>query len=360
MRFDLDLPTREQGIVQALLDHVEAEFPSDVAIVACYGSMVRGNPTPVSDLDLYFIPKTEHGLRLSLQFVIQGIGYDLWPLSWARAGRIAAFEEPLVSILADAQLAYCASQEDLGRFRALQATVARTLEPGGRGLLLDRIRRLLLEAKAAAFDLGPAPGYQEARAAGDRIVGQLVTALTYLNSTYPRTGLPGIRGELDRLPLLPEGFVALVDSVIRAGDPGSIARHLDELIWKVEALIRPGAPGAPSGFEAEEAEGFYEELRSTYTKIYYACDRQDYTAAYFAVNAVVRDVKQLLGAAYGSRGFADVSFPLDAGSCPELKEAVCAHERQLLSFLGEHGVPIREFLDVDEFGRYLEGRQAPQ
>ena len=43
---------------------------------------LRACPSQVSDLDFYFIPSTPRGYEMSYQFIVDDIGYDLWPVSW--------------------------------------------------------------------------------------------------------------------------------------------------------------------------------------------------------------------------------------------------------------------------------------
>jgi hypothetical protein len=59
-------------------------YAGQVSLVLLYGSYVNQTTTSVSDVDCYFIPKNPEGRTLSQTAIIEGIGYDLFPLSWDR------------------------------------------------------------------------------------------------------------------------------------------------------------------------------------------------------------------------------------------------------------------------------------
>lgn len=138
MRIGINLPDDKLKILNALLDMLEAGFPEDIAIVACYGSYVTGVPTNVSDIDFYFIPSTPRGYQMSYQFIVDRIGYDLWPVSWERAERMANFDELLVSLIADARAVYYRNSEDMDRFNSLKHKVRELMQPPNRPILLRR------------------------------------------------------------------------------------------------------------------------------------------------------------------------------------------------------------------------------
>lgn len=74
----------------------------------CYGSFVTKCDKPYSDLDFFIIPKTAEGYAMSSQFILDGIGYDFWPVSREFAERLAGFTHPFVSLIADGLLVYAA------------------------------------------------------------------------------------------------------------------------------------------------------------------------------------------------------------------------------------------------------------
>jgi predicted nucleotidyltransferase len=114
------------AVAEALINHIKSRCPNDIAIAAYYGSYAQGTATKRSDLDFFFIPATPEGFRVSLQFVVGDISFDFWPISWERAQRMASFDEPTTTIIADCKLLYVRSEEDRDRFMKLRETIVAT------------------------------------------------------------------------------------------------------------------------------------------------------------------------------------------------------------------------------------------
>lgn len=359
MRIPVALPDDKAAIVDALLGRLEAEFPDDIAIMACYGSYITGMPTRVSDIDFYFIPSTPRGYRMSYQFIIGGIGYDLWPLSWERAEQIANFDELLVSVIADANVVYYRNSEDLDRFNSLKHKVREHMEPQNRpillrkaGAMLDRAKRLFFDACASDGDL------RQVLLCSSGILEYVLAALAFANSSYVKKGAARVHDEIARFEVVPEGFVRYFQAVTNGTDPMAVLRDLTALIKSVDATVVDAAitecgsdQGRAEGrtLSSEKASGFYEELRSTYNKLRDACDGKDQAKAFFALNVIVREVRDLLGSSYDSHGFPDLHTPLSERNYELIKERAVAHEAMLVSLLTGHGVSINEFTDVGEF-----------
>ena len=96
-----NLPNDKQKIIKALINKIKSKYKNDIAIVVCYGSYITDSAYQKSDLDFFFIPKTNKGYEMNMQFIIDDIGYDFWSLSWDRAEQIANFKETIISIIAE-------------------------------------------------------------------------------------------------------------------------------------------------------------------------------------------------------------------------------------------------------------------
>ncbi|WP_235946586.1 nucleotidyltransferase domain-containing protein [Paenibacillus glycinis] len=116
-------------VADLLVERIKSAYPDDVAIVAYYGSYAQGTATRRSDLDFVFIPATSAGHGASLQFIVDDISFDFWPISWERAERMASFQEPTTSIIADCRLLHARSDEDRERFLRLRNGIASLQEP---------------------------------------------------------------------------------------------------------------------------------------------------------------------------------------------------------------------------------------
>lgn len=112
------------AVADIIVKHIKTHYPRDVAIVGYYGSYLQGRATERSDLDFFFIPATDRGRKVECQFLIDGISFDFWPIGWDRAERMATSEDWMTTIIADCELLYVRSEDDLARFMELRETIS--------------------------------------------------------------------------------------------------------------------------------------------------------------------------------------------------------------------------------------------
>jgi predicted nucleotidyltransferase len=107
-------------IAESLINKIKKDYAGDVSLVHVHGSYFYKDTHDLSDIDLYFVPKTKRGYNLGQTFILNGIGCDYWALSWERLERIANHEEKIASIITDGEILYYHSEEDLERFNKLK------------------------------------------------------------------------------------------------------------------------------------------------------------------------------------------------------------------------------------------------
>lgn len=98
-----------------------------IALLVLFGSMVTDPTIPFSDVDCYFVPKTEEGLTLAQTAIIEGVSYRVFPLSWQRLEEIAQLKLNLRPLLEHCQILYADTLEDLDKFLALQKELEQNL-----------------------------------------------------------------------------------------------------------------------------------------------------------------------------------------------------------------------------------------
>ena len=99
---------------------VRNHYAGKVALVCLYGSHINGTADERSDVDCYFLPKTEEGVALARTFLLEGVGYDLFPMSWQRLEAIARLEQSHQPLVGDVQVLYADSPEDLEKLEAVR------------------------------------------------------------------------------------------------------------------------------------------------------------------------------------------------------------------------------------------------
>ncbi len=110
----------------------------------------------MSDIDFYFVPKTGRGYELGLQFILDGIGYDLWPVSWERLAKISNLEEQIASILMDGVVLFASSEDDLLKLEDLRRNLQQNLKDAA--VARQMSLKYLDEAKSMYFDMQVSEG----------------------------------------------------------------------------------------------------------------------------------------------------------------------------------------------------------
>jgi len=114
-------------LLATIVEKIETTYSEDISLLICYGSYVTGNYGATSDIDFFFVPKTKKGYQLGYQFILNNVGYDLWPVSWERLTHISNLEEKLASILMDGEVLFAASEDDLLRLDGLKNNLQQNL-----------------------------------------------------------------------------------------------------------------------------------------------------------------------------------------------------------------------------------------
>ena len=120
--------TNNDRILEFVLRLVNEKYKDEVSLVCCYGSYVTGTANENSDIDFYFVPKTDKAWELTNSFIINGIGYDFWGVNWERLENMANFDDTFVSLVDGARIVYSHSEEDEERFNELKQRITKTID----------------------------------------------------------------------------------------------------------------------------------------------------------------------------------------------------------------------------------------
>jgi predicted nucleotidyltransferase len=333
-------------IIKAITTKIQNNYIGDISLFVCYGSYVTGDYTTISDIDFFFVPKTERGYRLECQFIINDIGYDLWPVSWERLNRIADLDDHLSSIIMDGRVIYASSGVDLERYDKIKEVFKNNLR--NENITKNKSWSYIDKAKAKFFDL------QNNETVADNIelveiAEVLLFALAMMNGTYTQKGIRGIKSELARFSLQPHGFINIYEEIIQSKDRKNRIALLKDLIndvesvWKARYLIKSKKP------EVSGLNGFYEEFKSTYNKLIKACREKDYNNAYYAAYMIDRETTGFLSQYVGFRVFPGLGKSLLTGDYQATLEKCREHEDILLKYLKDNNIDLRIYKNMIQF-----------
>lgn len=285
-------------LVQWILHKVKTEYADDISLVLVYGSYITGNANSKSDVDCYFIPKTDHGYNLAADFIIEDVGYDIFPISWERVEGIADLQECLSPLVGDATIIYCNSTSDVERFQMMQARLKNNLLNDG--YVREIATKRCEEAGKLCAMLSQNRNASEIRKIAGSIIMILADAVAVYNHDYYHFGLKKQFEDLqNNFPNVPRDIVNGYRNVIEATDADNVIKYTMKLFEDVCKYLDVTV----SLQEVSENESFtvnkinaswlaelYEEISSTFNKIYVCCEMGNYMLAFLSAVCLQREL----------------------------------------------------------------------
>lgn len=349
-------------LVEWISRKASAQYAGDIALVMIYGSQVNGTAHARSDVDCYFIPKRQRAYGFARTFIIDGIGYDIFPVTWERAQGMADLQESLMPLIGDSVPVYCDARADMERFEGLQARLRRNLADPQRAHAAACAR--IASAGAMLSAARRAADVSELRMNASYAAVTLADAVALNGHTYYHCGLKRQYADLCALPGIPGSICAGYREVLLARAADAALERCDALLDDVCAYLGEQLPAEQpaDGASAEAAPparpdcgalaALYEEICSTFNKIYASCEAGDALLACISAASLQYE----LDCAHAESGARRYSL-FDAYDPTELESwsmAVRAVERDFERFIVEGGGHIRRFGTFEEFAAAMD------
>jgi hypothetical protein len=338
---------------EILIEKIKKDYKDDIAVVVVMGSYIYNETHSRSDLDMYYVPKSERGKNLGKVFIIDGIGFDFWPISWERLEGIANHDEKITSIVTEGRVIYCSSEEDLARFNQLKE---KGLDTSDRGKFIRKAQEKFNETYKAYFKMVNAENLSEVRIYAMEIIFSVTYAIALLNRTTVKRGRGKLKKEIMDMSLVPKDFSALYDTVFVSGDIIEIKNAYRQLMCNTEDLISNEQNRIKEHVSfADKLDGFYEELINFYNKIIHACEIGDTYTALFAAVEITHEVEAVFsGTGVSSKQLPDIVGAFDLVNMKGFLEAVHEHQKQLVELLQNNSVKLRVLQDFEELEQYMQ------
>lgn len=267
-------------LVQWLEDIVRRQYAGKVALVCLYGSYINGTEEQGSDVDCYFVPKTKEGLKLARTFLLDGVGYDIFPMGWERLEAIANLETSQQPLVGDVQVLYADTPDDLARFKRIQQLLKTNLQD------VDFRKKAAERRFLRAFSRLPMEQYtlKESRLSSGGMLMDIAEGLAYERGAYYHRGLKTQFSDLLQLPDLPKDMEQLYLSVLKAQTTAEISQASLALLTEIgcpyaapQPVLWPDMPQ-----EGQDLAGLYEEIRSTFLKVYRCVENKNPVLAFLS------------------------------------------------------------------------------
>lgn len=365
------------AVADIIVKHIKSHYPQDVAIVGYYGSYLQGRATERSDLDFFFIPATPRGKQVELQFIIDGISFDFWPIGWDRAERMSASEDWSTTIIADCELLYVRSEEDLAKFMKLRETISSMGEPSNTLTLINRAEVVVRDCFTSLMKLrfaGDSMDLSFCRVLAQEIAATIFRSLALLNQTYYTRMWGHYREQVKNLSIKPDQLDLYLDTMMFSHSKDEIKTACEKLTLDTLHVIserRNKLKGLRSYHNW--MKGYYEEEKGMLNKLLTACEKGHYETAFFVATGVQDGLARILYAAEKGRwpgifdlgeyreyyhrfSYPDLTALLDPEDFEPLRIAVLQLIEQLENHLRTEGVSLNQFDSVADFESFYVSR----
>lgn len=374
--------TLNDEILEYVVHKVKTHFVNDVDLVLAYGSHVTEHATATSDVDVCLVVNNQRGFDAVENFIIDGIGYDVWAMDWDRLTRIAGLEESLAPIVGRSKIQWARSKEVEQKFRSLEWKMDQHLKDSKYSR--ERQREII----RAAEDLLPRVWEKQdvgvAREGAAYIMMLLAEAFAYRNGTYLKRGVSDWRKEVRNLPLSPRRFLSRCEGILKCTTEDGVLESTYQLILESERSLQiegtatyladnhvtdvywpssmsmavPSASDSEEYFYATEstrevdpnldyrrAAWWYEEEVSNFNKLYRAIAENDRMKAFLTAAILQKSMRNDVPASWVDTDFLIAWSSRDLGAL----EAKARHiEALAIEVIEAHGVSIRRVGGVQD------------
>lgn len=342
------------NLVKWIVNKVSTEYADDVSLVLIYGSYINGTANSKSDIDCYYIPKSERGYNLAVDFIIEGVGYDIFPISWERVEKIADLFENISPLVGDVKIIYFNSADDVERFKAMQARLKKNLLNDE--YVKEIAARRCEEAGGFCTMLNQNHSASEVRKMAGFIIMTLADAVAVYNHDYYHFGLKKQFEDLqNNIPNVPRNIVDGYQNVVKAIDIGDVIKYATKLFEDVcEYLnitftlqeVSEHKSQIVNKVNASWLASLYEEISSTFNKIYVCCETGNYILAFLSAVCLQRDLDDAKEA--GCPVY-DLLSDFNYEELYKLSETTRKVESDFVQLITDHGGYIKQYDSYEQF-----------
>lgn len=341
------METTTKELTEWAVNKIKTEYLNDVSLlVAVEGHSVNGDGH--GECFDYFIPSTDKGNELSQTFIINGVGYDLYPRSWERTERTANLDDRATICLGNAKILYSRKKEDEDRFYSMQKKLYDNL--GDKAFIYKKA----LENLNISMDLYRTMMFEDAvykvRMAAGYIDYYLSLAVAYLNGTFFGNWREGRLPELLMLKEIPDNFIEYHNAVINtrtANELKSLAHLMISVTRQFIASHKPLQAAVQSGSNFAGLADWYHELSLTFRRLRFYSETGNSDAA-FEDACNLQNELIIVKEEFGLNEM-DLLDSFDAANLMTLSGQATELEKYIVSEIENHGVNLNKYDTLEEF-----------
>ncbi len=347
------LESRNQKIINAVLEKEKALCPGAVALIGICGSFQTGDIHSLSDLDLLILINDERGWKLARAFIQEdlGVGHDIYCTTWENLRRFAAYEDPYISKLMESRIVYCADEKYRDELERLRIQVRQKLaEPFCEADLL-KAENLFKDAGHCYVKAMIKDELTGVRQQAGEVLYYAENAIALLNKTWFRRGVRRRYEELNAMEKRPEKLCERIEDVLAARTAAALKEQLTLLMKELSACFekeRQAFQPEKKQADAGSLFGTYEEMFSNWHgKMQLAAETGDRHLAFMSLGSLNEMIGEIGSSVnIGSYDALAVYDPDD------LKKTAEGFDRVLEAYRQEYekiGLKTEVYPDIDAF-----------
>jgi hypothetical protein len=363
---------KNNQILEIVKNKIIAEYANDVSLLVMYGND-KTNVNENLGIRLYFIPKTERGKKLSTQFIVEGVSYDLFPMSWERLIANAAMDRPQGYLLLDTEVIYCSDEEALNRFENLKKSLKLVLSGKYDEALLNKAYEYFNESYIYLYNMDK---YKECigsvKLESAKLLNKISNALAFANRTYYRNSNGSTLKDSLKLEKIPKNYKALVDEIVFSNSSEEIHLKSLSLVENTrEFLLNMKKENKQPELFETLFTGYYEELKKSINKCKNALSENDYYKLFELFAYMQEEISQFIakveeGIWYDDRNAfveykkyfnnifeVDLLELLSKKDDKEILMAIEKFEENLITLVKKNEIQLLDFDSVKDFESYF-------
>lgn len=338
----------DKELIEWVINKIETNFKGEISLLL--GRKGVGKiPTDGDHMAFdFFIPACDEGYGLSRTFIIDDLGYDLFPMSWTRVEGLSNLNERIAFCLAESEILYARNDIDRERFELLRKTLFNNLKNE------DFIYKKSLEKVNSAMDIYKTMLFEKnignVRKAAGAISQYLSEALSIINGTYVKRDYEywDIRNQIKSLDKIPDNFLNLYEEIFKVKEVDSMLKVIHKLIEETRDFFRDFITDErPRNYNYDELAGWYEEARYTFRRIEYACKNNKYVES-FNLGCYIQIECDILTEDLGLNKM-DLLGVYDADDLISFGKRANEIEKYILKVIEDNGVTLRRYDDLEDF-----------
>lgn len=341
------MKSTNKKLLNWVIGKIEKEYKDDICLLIGNDFFKLEQDADAATFD-YFIPANENAYSLAKTFIIDGIGYDLYPRSWERIESMANLDDYNPTLLSHAQILYCRSEEDKRRFLAMQAKLQENLKNRS-FMFIKALEKLDVAMKIYQTMMFEAK-IGKVRMAAGFIADYLSVAVAFMNGTYFKYSQINQMAELSALKEIPQDFIQYYKSIVYAESVDVLRNLCYQMIFATRNFMDNRKPKNEDNVrktDFHDLADWYQELCYTWRRIYHYCDQRDSEKA-FVWGCFLQHELDIVKEEFKLEEM-DLCGKYSAENLLDFRKCAEELEKYIVTEINTHGVTLDEYNSIDDF-----------